>query len=138
MCQKTILIADDDLSLVRALAARCKRMGLGVRTASDALSALICIKETTPDVVCLDVNMPGGNGLSVCEMLTSEPAWRSIPVIMLTGHEDPNTIRRCHELCAYYVQKCPIIWPRIEPLLCEILDIEPLKPAIPAPSSAQS
>jgi CheY-like chemotaxis protein len=82
---------------------------------------LSLVKTGRPDVVCLDVDMPAGNGLGVCEMLSSDTACRTIPIIILTGRTDPETIMRCHSLCAYYVEKCPDVWSRIEPLLKELL-----------------
>jgi hypothetical protein len=42
-------------------------------------------------------------------------------LIVLTGSEDPETVRRCHSLKAYYVPKCADVWQRIEPLLNELL-----------------
>jgi DNA-binding response OmpR family regulator len=119
--EKTILIADDDHELVHALAVRCRRLGLNVLCAHDAFSALSLVKTGRPHVVCLDVEMPAGNGLSVCEMLSSDAACRTIPIMILTGRTDPETIMRCHSLCAYYVEKCPDVWSRIEPLLKELL-----------------
>ncbi len=118
---KTLLIADDDRDLVSAIAFRCRRRGLKVLLAYDAFSALSLAKGESPDMVCLDVEMPAGNGLSVCEMLASDETCRSIPIAIMTGRTDPDTIIRCHNLCAYYVEKCPDVWSRLEPLLTEIL-----------------
>lgn len=116
-----ILFADDDRDLVQILAIRCRKLGLSVIATHDALSALNLIWSQKPDLVCLDVDMPSGNGLSVCEMLASEPAWAKIPVVILTGRTDPELIIRCHQLCAYYVLKGADIWLRVEPLVQEIL-----------------
>ncbi len=106
MPEKTILIADDDHELVHVLAVRCRRLGLNVLCAHDAFTSLSLVKTGRPDVVCLDVDMPAGNGLGVCEMLSSDAECRTIPIIILTGRTDPETIMRCHSLCAYYVEKC--------------------------------
>jgi DNA-binding response OmpR family regulator len=119
--QKVVLIADDDRDLVTALAHRCRRRGLDVRCAHDAFTALSLVRSELPDLVCLDVEMPAGNGLSVCEMLASDESCRSIPVAILTGKNDPDTIIRCHNLCAYYVEKCSDVWSRLEPLIDELL-----------------
>jgi DNA-binding response OmpR family regulator len=118
---KTLLIADDDRDLVQAIALRCRRHGLKVLSAHDAFTALALAKSQTPDMICLDVEMPAGNGLSVCEMLASDEACHSIPVAIMTGRTDPDTIIRCHNMCAYYIEKCPDVWTRLEPLLTEIL-----------------
>jgi hypothetical protein len=41
----------------------------------------------------------------------------------MTGRTDPDTIIRCHNMCAYYVEKCPDVWSRLEPLLIEVLGL---------------
>jgi DNA-binding response OmpR family regulator len=121
---KTILIADDDADLVNILATRCRLLGLNVLCAHDAFDALSLARSERPDMICLDVEMPAGNGLSVCEMLCFDESCRTIPIAILTGRNDPDTIMRCHNLCAYYVEKCPELWSRVEPLVKELL-IEP-------------
>jgi DNA-binding response OmpR family regulator len=118
---RSILLADDDRDLLAAMALRCRRHGLKVLCAHDAYTALSLAKSEKPDMVCLDVEMPAGNGLSVCEMLASDDACRSIPVAIMTGRTDPDTIIRCHNMCAYYIEKCPDVWSRLEPLLTELL-----------------
>ena len=121
MSDRTILIADDDTDLTELLARQCRRLGFRAETANDSNTALGKIVQTRPDVVILDVNMPGGNGLSVREWMATNEPLASIPVIILTGRSDVDTIRRCHKSCAYYVAKCPDVWQRIEPLLHDLL-----------------
>jgi len=117
-----ILIADDDRDLADVLAQRCAALGLVVRTAHTAADALMLVYEDDVDLVCLDINMPCGNGLSVCEMLATDDVRRTLPVIILTGQTDHTTVRRCHQLCAYYIPKCPDVWRRLEPLIRELLE----------------
>jgi DNA-binding response OmpR family regulator len=121
MSSKTVLIADDDRDLVDLLARRCRALGLAVETAGDAITALRKIDQSPPNVAILDVNMPAGNGLSVREMMADTERLSAIPVIILTGKSDEQTIRRCHNLSAYYVPKSPDVWSRVEPLLRELL-----------------
>lgn len=123
--QKTILIADDDEDLAHALALRCRRLGLRVVTACDATDALHAIENREPHLACLDVNMPRGNGLAACQSLASDEHLASIPVIILTGRKDEQTIRRCHDLSAHYVPKSKDVWETIEPLICRLLDVSP-------------
>lgn len=129
MTTPCILIADDDKDLLNILTQRCTQLGLSVVTADRGISAFSAVLEHQPDVVCLDVNMPAGNGMHICEMLADDPSLKSIPRIILTGSSEPEVIRKCHETCAYYVQKCPDVWSRIKPLLCELLDLDPGVPA---------
>lgn len=126
--KKTVLIADDDADVVELLTIRCRALGLEVDSANNAMTALGKAEENSPDLVIFDVDMPYGNGLSVCEMMASHEELRAIPVIMLTSSSSEETIRRCHQLCAYYVLKCPDVWPRIEPLLRELLLTSALPP----------
>lgn len=118
---KRILIVDDDRDLVAVLARRCAGLGLEVATANDVPQALASINAVPPDVMCLDVRLPSGNGISVCEMLAAHDTLSKIPVIIITGSSDAQIVRHCHALCAYFVPKCAEIWPRIEPLLDELL-----------------
>jgi CheY-like chemotaxis protein len=119
--QKRILIADDDREMATLLASHCRMLGLEAETAHDSLSAFKLLNQHSFDLVCLDVNMPGGNGLNLCEMLLSDESWKATPFIVLTGRDDPETIKRCHSVCAYYVQKCTDVWERIEPLMLELV-----------------
>ncbi|MFZ5829099.1 MAG: response regulator [Planctomycetota bacterium] len=121
---RDVLIADDDRELVHALSVRMRGLGLTVRTAHDALSALNMVQERVPDLMILDVNMPAGNGLCACEMMASDPNSADVPVIILTGRQDEETIRRCWDLLAYYTPKAPDVWSRLEPLICELLHVE--------------
>lgn len=118
---KTVLIADDDRDLVAGLAIRCRKLGIRVLTAHDAMTALAHATSGSPDLVCLDVNMPAGNGLSVCEMMATHHQLQDVPVIIMTGNRDESTQRRCHQLAAYYVPKCERTWERLQPLITELL-----------------
>ena len=124
--ERTILIADDDSDLTAGLAMRCRDLGYNVFTAHDAFIALMLIRTHRPDIVCLDVNMPGGNGLSVSEMLITDNGFPNLPIIVLTGDANPDTIRRCHSLGLFYVEKCNDVWPRIKPILEELSEPESL------------
>jgi len=121
--EHSILIVDDDHDLTEVLATRCRSLGLAVDTACDAMMAIRKIDDHRPDLVVMDYRMPGGNGMAVREIMFDHEALVSIPVIMLTGDGAEETIRRCHELCAYYVPKGPEMWLQLEPLLLELLQL---------------
>lgn len=124
MKQFKILLADDDDDFLRFLSARCRRPGVHVTQAKDALDALTKIKNYHPDAVIMDVNMPYGNGLCVCEMLSHDENWAKIPVIVVSGRTDPNTIRRCRELSVPFVVKGQDVWTQIAPFLAAELGID--------------
>jgi DNA-binding response OmpR family regulator len=127
--QPRVLIADDDEHLVDVLRRRCRHLGLQVETAHDGLTVLNSLDTNVPDLMILDINMPHGNGLDLCQMLVGDENAQHVPVIILTGRHDEETIRRCHNLMAYYVPKCSDVWSRIEPLLGELLGVAPAAPA---------
>lgn len=99
-----VLIADDDVGLVKLLKAALEPLGVEIAEAQDAISTLLAVHESPPDLLILDVNMPAGNGLSVCEMLATDPGFRDMPVIVFTG-EGSHARVRAVALGAHYVQK---------------------------------
>ena len=81
----TILVADDDEDL-RALLAKALGTQYEVRLAADGGDALtIAAQAPPPDLILLDVNMPGASGFEVCQLLKDDPATAHIPVIFLTS-----------------------------------------------------
>jgi DNA-binding response OmpR family regulator len=122
---KTVLVADDDPDITQALAMRLKNLGLSVMRSPDATHALVGVQKMRPDLVILDVNMPGGNGLSVAEMLASDAEFCNLPVIIYTGSDDQLIRSRCLHNCHYYVPKSPDSWEPLKWLVCKVLEIEP-------------
>ena len=120
---RTVVVADDDADMVRVLTERFTRLGCLVIGVSNAIEAINVIYRTLPDLVCIDIAMPAGNGLSVCEMMASDGLLRTIPAIVLTGKTDEETIARCRDLMVYYVPKDGDIWARVEPLARELLGV---------------
>jgi CheY-like chemotaxis protein len=121
---KSVLIADDDPDVLTALTLRCEQLGLDVRMTCDAMMALVMFRLDPPNVLIIDVNMPGGNGLSVCEMLTADSRRGPLSAIVLTGRTDRDTIERCQTAGVQYVCKGGDAWVRLKPLLQEMLSIE--------------
>lgn len=77
-----ILLVDDEEALRQPLAAYLARQGFGVTEAASAAEARTHLREHTPDIVLLDIMMPGEDGLSLCRHLSES---RAIPTILLTA-----------------------------------------------------
>ncbi|HVX16062.1 MAG TPA: response regulator [Pirellulales bacterium] len=137
MTSKSIVLADDDADLLDVLAFRCRAMGLEVRIARDGLAAMKLITSAVPDVACVDVSMPGVDGLMLSDMLRWDERFSSLPIIVLTGQHATEVLPRCHRSCAYYVPKGPHMWSRLEPLLAELL-AAPSADEAPAPAEETS
>jgi DNA-binding response OmpR family regulator len=90
----SVLIADDDPNIVRALRFLMDREGHAVRTAPDGEQALAAIEEMPPDLVLLDLMMPKGSGYEVCRTLRANRSYDKVSIIMLTakGREDDQRL----------------------------------------------
>jgi PleD family two-component response regulator len=86
--QATILIVDDDLFNLKLLKTQLAVAGHAVRTASSGEEALAAVAEQLPDLILLDVMMPGIDGFEVARRLKADSRTRSIPIIMVTALED--------------------------------------------------
>lgn len=80
-----ILVVDDEVSLQETLTYKLQKEGYLVEVAGDGLTALELIRSTNPDLVILDVMLPGMDGFEVCRTLRQET---NIPVLMLTARDD--------------------------------------------------
>ncbi|MGW5516280.1 response regulator [Nocardia africana] len=82
---RRILVVDDESTIAESVAARLRAEGFTVTTAPDGPAAVAAAKTFEPDLVVLDVMLPGYDGLEVCRRIQAE---RSIPVLMLTARTD--------------------------------------------------
>lgn len=80
-----ILVVDDEEPIQELLRFNLEKEGYTVLTAYDGPDALKTIEEKRPDLVVLDVMLPGMDGLEVCSQLRQNPKFRDLPVIMLTA-----------------------------------------------------
>lgn len=81
-----VLIVDDEPNILLSLEFLMQQSGLEVATAADGEQALLRIQEATPDLVLLDISLPGMSGFDLLEQLRHNPATRKLPVVMLTAH----------------------------------------------------
>ncbi|MFG1923644.1 response regulator transcription factor [Cryptosporangium sp. NPDC048952] len=88
----TILIADDDRDILDLVAFKLSAAGHELITATDGATALTEARRSVPDIVVLDVSMPGMSGLDVCRELRAEPMTSSVPVILLTARGQESDV----------------------------------------------
>jgi DNA-binding response OmpR family regulator len=87
-----IVIADDDPTIIKLVKLRLGLARYEVLCANDATTALAMVRAKEPVAVILDVQMPGGGGLSALANLKSDPRLSQLPVMMLTGERNPETV----------------------------------------------
>jgi len=86
-----VLVVDDDPDMVAFLARLLRKEGLTVETAVDGAEALARVSATSPDLVLLDVMMPGESGFDICRQLKGDEATALIPVVLVTSLEDSES-----------------------------------------------
>lgn len=88
-----ILCIDDDVPLVQILARKLTLDGYNVRTASDRQNILAELQKLpSPDLILLDVGLPGMSGFDILQKVRKHPKLGSVPVIMLTGRVSPEDV----------------------------------------------
>jgi DNA-binding response OmpR family regulator len=80
-----VLLVEDDKKLSLAITMRLKSVGYTVNTTPDAISAQSNALRFNPDVVVIDINLPGGDGFTVAERLINSPETQSTPFIFMTA-----------------------------------------------------
>ncbi|MBK3631105.1 response regulator transcription factor [Streptomyces sp. MBT49] len=83
--QRRVLVVEDDATIVDAIAARLRAEGFLVQTAGDGPAAVDTAEAWQPDLLILDIMLPGFDGLEVCRRVQ---AARPVPVLMLTARDD--------------------------------------------------
>ncbi len=105
-----VLIVDDDETFRYFAQFYLSESGIEVESAQDGKSALSMISKRPPDLVLLDVMMPGMDGFETCMELRKVPGGDRIPVLMVTGLEDIESITKAYEAGATDFVSKPVNW----------------------------
>jgi DNA-binding response OmpR family regulator len=104
MTKQKLLVVDGEQDMAKALKVRLKANGYHVMLASDSVQAFTIANKENPDLIILDIMIPGGGGFVVAERLKQSTATQHIPIIFLTGI--PGGEERAYKLGASgYVMK---------------------------------
>ena len=90
-----VLVIDDDVDFLKRIAFVLNYEGLNVRTLDSTMSILDEMQEFMPDILLLDVMMPGVSGFDICRMLRTVPRWRDLPIMFLTAFTDVDSRVAC-------------------------------------------
>ena len=86
MAGERILIVDDNATNLKLVAYLMKANGYTVDTALDAESAIVAIRNNHPDVILMDIQLPGIDGLELTRRLKADPATRDIVIVAVTAY----------------------------------------------------
>lgn len=104
--QPQVLVIDDSADVRTFLACWLTSLGCAVRTAESGEAAQREVAQQVPDVIFLDVVLPGLNGFEICARLKRHALTRDIPVVMISGLCHPANARRAREVgAAHYLLK---------------------------------
>ena len=108
-----VLVVDDDAQVLAALSALLKPWGLHVTTLAQPQQFWQALEATVPDLLILDIEMPGFSGIELCQVVRNDPRWSELPVLFLSARRDAETVHQVFAVGADdYVQK-PIVGPEL-------------------------
>ncbi|MDX1378597.1 MAG: response regulator [Anaerolineales bacterium] len=92
-----ILIIDDDVTVTELMKALVKMEGHEPTTVNDSLKAVETAKSVNPDLITLDLMMPGLTGFEVCKLLSEDPDFSNTPIIIVSAKDDPESKQQALE-----------------------------------------
>ena len=95
-----ILVVDDDQVLRNIMARHLSAHGYEVVTAAGGMEALKILDTLTPDLMTLDIGMPGMNGYEVCRIIRKESPVKSLPILIISGNTHPEDQTKAFEMGA--------------------------------------
>ena len=95
-----VLVVDDDPTLRLLARETLEQAGFTVEDLENGDSILTVCARVNPDIVLLDVHLPGRDGFALCAALRTQAEVASIPVLMMTAQDDADSIRRAFEVGA--------------------------------------
>ena len=95
-----ILIVEDSPTVVSAVEWLLQRNGHRVYTARDGLAALTSVRAFMPDLMLLDIMLPHLDGFELCAMIRQNPAYQTMPIVMMTALKDKADIQRAYDVGA--------------------------------------
>jgi len=135
MPENTILIIDDSRFLVQAYSRTLRDAGYRVLTASDGQSGIAVARKENPNLIVLDILMPGLSGVDVLRSLKSTPSTSDIPILVISSLTERNADKLIQEGATAYCEKNSLTSENMEAAIDRILRS---RWAVPRPSYAIS
>ncbi len=121
----TLLLADDSTTIQRVVELTFASEDIDVVTVGDGTRAIEAIERDEPDIVLVDVSMPGRDGYEVASFVRSDPARDRIPVVLLTGAFEPLDESRCDAIGRHEVLVKPFEPRQVIGKVRELLELSP-------------
>jgi len=108
-----VLIVDDDPVFALLASETLEQARFRAPVAASVSTALASFAEQAPDLVLLDVELPGASGFELCARLRETPGGVDVPIIMVTGHNDTESIATAFKVGANDFMNKPVLWPTL-------------------------
>ena len=95
-----ILIVDDDVSITELMKALVKMEGHQPTTVNDSTKAIEVANSVHPDLITLDLMMPGLTGFELCDLLHNDPKFANVPIVIVSARDDRESKEKAIELGA--------------------------------------
>ena len=121
---QSVLVVDDEPTARSMLRLILVRAGFDVYEAKDGYEALQAVKHTVPDLMLLDIMMPGIDGFAVCQALRDQESTADLPIIMLSARADPESVNTGLRVGATKYLTKPVTPDELTRHVREVLSIE--------------
>jgi diguanylate cyclase (GGDEF)-like protein len=88
-----VLVVDDDPALIELVKGALRGRGFDVTSLGDPVHFWQTLEAVNPDLLVLDIEMPGYNGVELCQAVRADPRWAELPVLFLSVHSEPDWVR---------------------------------------------
>lgn len=122
-CLRTVLLVEDDRELADAIALRFQHAGLVVARANDGPSGLQRFRMLEPGLIILDLRLPRMDGDRFLQFLRKTPAYRDVPIIVITGTSDEALLAKVEKWGVTRVFRKPISPKELLRAAIEVLDV---------------
>lgn len=122
MPKDKVFIIEDDLQALESLKSLLLTSGFEAEGNNGSKEIMKTIKSFSPDIILLDLLMPGLGGLEVCQMLNSDEQTRDIPIIVLSAIANPADIKKAYGLGAVDYLTKPYIYSELEKKIRKFID----------------
>jgi DNA-binding response OmpR family regulator len=123
---KRILVVDDEIGALTLIGIMLERGGFEVMKAKDAEQALAVLELDTPDLIILDVMMPGMDGIELCRRLRARPDTQALPILILSARGDAKSVMSGMDAGASDYLPKPILHHDLVAKVRRMLDLDPV------------
>ncbi|MCC6904805.1 MAG: response regulator [Anaerolineae bacterium] len=115
-----VMIVDDDVNMAQAIADMVSLLDRETYVAHGPRQAILHLREAMPDLILLDLNMGGVDGLEVCRYIKRDPAYGDTPVVFVTAEDDPGLMEKARAAGAQDYLVKPVDFDRLEAVIARL------------------